>query len=194
MIALLSGNILAILFGYIFTVLLWHLVAHLLGLAVTLCGWDYRSYSLLHILALGYWYWTTDWLQNCITFFLVFKIPVWNFDGMTFLSRLIPTLLTGLIPALLLSMFINTFFLSNSGALLLSNSLTLLFISVLSNFFLDNPTVVHVRDIITLFFMLQLTLVLGYIISLSFSSSITDLLMFCVALILILSLAFLGVF
>merc|ERR1712200_219569 len=112
----------------------------------------------------------SDWLQNCITFFLVFIIPVWNFDSMALLSRLIPTLLTGLIPALLLSMFNNTY--------ILSNSLALLFISVLGNFFLDNPTVVHVRDIMTLFFMLQLTLVLDYIISLSFSSSITNFLMF----------------
>merc|ERR1719391_496130 len=52
MIALLSGNILAVLLGHIFTVLLGHLVAHLLGLAVTLGGWDYRSYSLMHVLAL----------------------------------------------------------------------------------------------------------------------------------------------
>merc|ERR1711931_273773 len=65
---------------------------------------------------------------------------------------------------------------------------------MLSHFFLDVPTVLHVRNIITLFFMLQLTLVLGYIISLSFSSSITNLLMFSVALFLILSLALLGVF
>merc|ERR1711920_963056 len=42
--------------------------------------------------------------------------------------------------------------------------------------------------------MLQLTLVLDYIISLSFSSSITNFLMFSVALILILCLAFLGIF
>merc|ERR1711931_250313 len=65
---------------------------------------------------------------------------------------------------------------------------------MLSYFFLDIPTDLHVRNIVTLFFMLQLTLVLGYIISLSFSSSITNLLMFSVALFLILSLAFLGVF
>merc|ERR1719285_524683 len=105
---------------------------------------------------------------------------------MALLTRLIPTLLTRLIPALLLSMFIDTFS--------LSNSIALLFILVLSHFFLNNPTVVHVRDIMTLFFMLQLTLVLDYIISLSFSSSITNLLMFSVALFLILSFAFLGVF
>merc|ERR1711970_1497791 len=91
-------------------------------------------------------------------------------------------------------MFNNTYSLSNSGAHFLSNSLALLFIPVLSHFFLDNPTVVHVRDIMTLFFMLQLTLVLDYIISLSFSSSITNFLMFSVALILVFSLAFLGVF
>merc|ERR1712200_115728 len=102
-------------------------------------------------------------------------------------------LLSRLIPALLLSMFNNTFSLSNSGAHFLSNSLALLFIPVLGHFFLDNPTVVHVRDIMTLFFMLKLTLVLSYIISLSFSSSITNLLMFSVTLFLILSLAFLGV-
>merc|ERR1719289_128436 len=158
MVALFSGNILA--------VLLWHLLTHFLGLAVALGGWDHRSYSLLHILALGHWYWTTYWLQNCVAFFLIFKIPVWNFDSMALLSRLIPTLLTWLIPALLL----------------LSNSLALLFIPMLGHFFLDNPTVVHVRQIITLFFMLKLTLVLSYIISLSFSSSITNFLMFSVAL------------
>ena len=45
---------------YILTVLLGHLVTDLLWLAVTLGGWDYRSYSFLHILALGYWYWTTN--------------------------------------------------------------------------------------------------------------------------------------
>merc|ERR1712200_390425 len=42
--------------------------------------------------------------------------------------------------------------------------------------------------------MLQLTLVLSYIISLSFSCSITDLLMFSVALFLILSVTFLHIF
>merc|ERR1719187_2680104 len=42
--------------------------------------------------------------------------------------------------------------------------------------------------------MLQITLVLSYIISLSFSSLMSNLLMFSVALFLILSLAFLGVF
>merc|ERR1719289_822728 len=42
--------------------------------------------------------------------------------------------------------------------------------------------------------MLQLTLVLDYIISLSFSSSITNFLMFSVALILILSVTFLLIF
>merc|ERR1712168_894444 len=105
---------------------------------------------------------------------------------MTLLSRLIPTLLTWLIPAFLLSMFHNTFSLSNSVALL--------FIPVLGYFFLDNPAVVHVREIITLFIMLKLTLVLSYIISLSFSSLMTDLLMFSVAHFLILSLALFGVF
>merc|ERR1719369_1312473 len=46
----------------------------------------------------------------------------------------------------------------------------------------------------TLFFMLQLTLVLYYIISLSFSSSITNLLMFSVAFLFILSVTFLLIF
>merc|ERR1711922_2964 len=161
---------------------------------VALCCWDHRSYSLLHILALRHWYWTTYWLQNCVAFFLVFIIPVWNFDSMALLSRLIPALFTWLIPALLLSMLNNTFSLRNSGTHLLSNSLTLLFIPMLGHFFLDNPTVVHVRQIIALFFMLKLTLVLSYIISLSFSCLITNFLMFSVALFLILSLAFLGVF
>merc|ERR1712200_105684 len=76
---------------------------------------------------------------------------------------------------------------------LLSNSFTLLFISMLCYLLLDNLAV-HVRDIMTLFFMLQITLVLSYIISLSFISWLTNFLIFCVALILILSLAFLGVF
>merc|ERR1711920_852518 len=128
----------------------------------------------------------TYWLQNFVAFFLVLKIPVWNFDSVALLS--------GLIPTFLLSMFYNTFSFSNSGAHLLSNSLTLLFISVLGHFFLDNPTVLHVRHIIALFFMLKLTLVLSYIISLSFSSLMANLLMFSVALVFILSLAFLGVF
>merc|ERR1711970_354138 len=105
---------------------------------------------------------------------------------MTLLSGLIPTLLTWLIPAFLLSMFNYTFS--------FSNSLALLFISVLGYFFLDNPAVVHVREIIALLFMLKFTLVLSYIISLSFSSLMTNLLMFSVAHFLILSLAFLGVF
>merc|ERR1711887_51366 len=52
MVALLSGNILAVLLRYIFTVLLGHLLTHFLRLAVTLGGWKYRSYSLMHILAL----------------------------------------------------------------------------------------------------------------------------------------------
>merc|ERR1719193_2916353 len=193
-VALFSWNILAVLLWYILTVLLGHLLAHFLGLAVALGCWDHRSYSLLHILALGHWYWTTYWLQNCVTFFLIFVIPVWNFDSVALLSRLIPALFTWLIPALLLSMLNNTFSLSNSGAHLLSNSLALLFISVLGHLLLDNPTVVHVRQIIALFFMLKLTLVLSYIISLSFSCLMTNLLMFSVAHFLILSLAFLGVF
>merc|ERR1711922_64661 len=144
MVALFSGNILAVLLRYILTVLLGHLLTHFLGLAVALGCWDHRSYSLLHILALRHWYWTTYWLQNCVTFFYIFVIPVWNFDSMALLSRLIPALFTWLIPALLLSMLNNTFS--------LSNSLALLFISVLGHFFLDNPTVVHVRHIIALFF------------------------------------------
>merc|ERR1719289_806625 len=193
-VALFSGNILAVLLRYILTVLLGHLLAHFLGLAVALGCWDHRSYSLLHILALGHWYWTTYWLQNCVTFFLIFIIPVWNFDSMALLSRLIPALFTWLIPALLLSMLNNTFSLSNSGAHLLSNSLALLFISVLGHLLLDNPTVVHVRQIIALFFILKLTLVLSYIISLSFSCLMTNLLMFSVAHFLIFSLTFLGVF
>merc|ERR1719187_1171320 len=64
---------------------------------------------------------------------------------------------------------------------------------MLSHLFLDSLTV-HVRDIMTLFFMLQITFVLGYIISLSFSSCLTNFLIFHVTLIFILSLAFLGVF
>merc|ERR1712200_371877 len=128
----------------------------------------------------------TYWLQNFITFFLVLKIPVWNFDSVALLSRLIPTFL--------LSIFYNTFSFSNNGAHFLSNSFTLCFISVLSHFFLDNPAVLHVRHIIALFFMPKLTFVLSYIISLGFSSLITNLLMFSVALVFILSLAFLGVF
>merc|ERR1711970_835143 len=107
MIALLPGNIFTLFLGYILTVLLGHLVTDLLGLAVTLGGWDYSSYRLLHILALGYWDWTTNWLQNSITFLLFFIVQVWNFDSVALLSRLIPTLLTWLIPAFLLSMFIN---------------------------------------------------------------------------------------
>merc|ERR1711970_73702 len=83
-------------------------------------------------------------------------------------------------------MFNNTFSLSNSSAHFLSNSLALLFIPVLGNFFLDNSAVVHVREIIALLFMLKLTLILGYIISLCFSSLMANL--------LILSLAFLRVF
>merc|ERR1712183_7578 len=194
MVALFSRNILAILLWYILTVLLGHLLTHFLRLAVALGCWDHRSYSLLHILALGHWYWTTYWLQNCVAFFLIFIIPVWNFDSMALLSRLIPALLSWLIPALLLSMLNNTFSLGNSDAHFLSNSLALLFIPVLGHLLLDNPTVVHVRQIIALFFMLKLTLVLSYIISLSFSCLMTNLLMFSVALFLILCLAFLGVF
>merc|ERR1712168_1449788 len=74
-------------------------------------------------------------------------------------------------------MFINTFSFSNSLANFLSYSFALLFISVLCHFFLDIPAVLHVRHIIALFFMLQLTLVLSYIISLSFSSWMANLLM-----------------
>merc|ERR1712142_523095 len=174
--------------------LLGNLVTDLLGLAVTLGGWDYSSYRLMHIIALGYWYWTTNWLQNSVTFLLFFIVQVWNFDSVALLSRLIPTLLTWLIPAFLLSMFINTFSLSYSLAYFLSNSLALLFISVLSQLLLDNPAVIHVRDLRTQFLLLQLTLVLSHIFSFSFSGGITNLFMFSVTLFLILSLAFLGVF
>merc|ERR1711970_1527748 len=209
-------------------------------------------------MALGYWYWTTDWLQNFITFLFVLIIPVWNLDSvtllfvnilavllhylpallpghiftlgvrylLTYLSRFIPAFLTWLIPTLLLSIHINNAFsFSNSGAHLLShcithfigsfvtllviyslallflnrstfllgNSFTLLFISMLGHLLLDNLAV-HVGNIMTLFFMLQITLVLSYIVSLGFSSSLTNFLIFCVAILLILSLTFLGVF
>merc|ERR1711970_625767 len=193
-VALSLRNMIALLPRYILAVFLGHLVTHLLGLAVTLGGWDYSSYRLLHILALGYWDWTTNWLQNSITFLLFFIVQVWNFDSVALLSRLIPTLLTWLIPAFLLSMFINTFSLSNSSTHFLSNSLALLFISVLCSMFLHNPTVLHVRDLRTQFLLLQLTLILCYIFSFSFSCGITNLFMFSMALFLILSLAFLGVF
>merc|ERR1711970_1668413 len=91
-------------------------------------------------------------------------------------------------------MFINTFSLSNSSTHFLSNSLALLFIFVLCSMFLDNPTVLHVRDLRTQFLLLQLTFVFCHIFSFSFSSGITNFLMFSMALFLILSLAFLGVF
>merc|ERR1719516_175417 len=68
MLTLFPGNILTVLLGYIFTVFLGHLVTHFLGLVVTLGGWDYSSYSLLYIIALGHWYRTTNWLQYLITF------------------------------------------------------------------------------------------------------------------------------
>merc|ERR1719508_568831 len=85
MLTLFPWNILTVLLGYILTMFLWHLVTHFLGLVVTLCDWDYSSYSHLYIMALGYWYWTTDWLQNFITFFLIFIVPVWNLDSVTLL-------------------------------------------------------------------------------------------------------------
>merc|ERR1712168_762902 len=91
-------------------------------------------------------------------------------------------------------MFINTFSFSSSLAYSLSNSFALLFISMLGNFFLDIPAVLHVRHIIALFFMPQLTLVLSYIISLSFSSWMANFFMFSVTLVFIHSLALLGVF
>merc|ERR1739848_860103 len=244
-VALLPGNILTVFLRYILAVLLGHLVAHLLGLAVTLGGWYYRSYSLIDILALGNWHWTTDRLPNFSTFLLIFIISVGNLDSIAllsvnilavlllhvmallhgnilallgrnfvaYLSRLLPTFLTWLIPALFLSIFHNTFslsncctlllsnssanflmsiltlFLSNSVtfsfpdrcALLLSNSLTLLFILVLGNFLLHNLAH-HVRCIMALFFLLQLTLVHCYVISFSFSSLLTNLFIFSFAL------------
>merc|ERR1711982_46224 len=151
-VALLPGNILTVFLRYILAVLLGHLVAHLLGLAVTLGGRYYRSYSLLDILALSNWHWTTDRLPNFSTFFLIFIISVGNLDSIAllsvhilavlllyvmallhgnilallgrnfvaYLSRLLPTFLTWLFPALFLSIFHNTFSLSNCCTLFLS--------------------------------------------------------------------------
>merc|ERR1711942_432781 len=72
----------ALLLGYIHALLLGHLVAHLLGLAVTLGGWHHRSYSLLDILALGNWHWTTDRLENLRAFLLIFIISVGNLNSL----------------------------------------------------------------------------------------------------------------
>merc|ERR1711922_76440 len=99
--ALFPWNILTVLLGYILTVFLGHLVTHFLGLVVTLCDWDYSSYSLLYITALGYWYWTTDWLQNFITLLFVLIIPVWNLDSVTLLFVNILAVLFHYLPALL---------------------------------------------------------------------------------------------
>merc|ERR1711942_557889 len=82
--------------------------------------------------------------------------------------------------------------LPDRGALLLSNSLTLLFILVLGNFLL-NSLALHVWCIMALFLLLQITLILSYIISLSLSSLLTNLFMFSFALFLIHSLALLGI-
>merc|ERR1711922_14074 len=51
----------------------------------------------------------------------------------------------------------------NRSTFLLSNSFTLLFISMLCYLLLYNLAV-HARDVMTLFFMLQITLVLCYIV------------------------------
>merc|ERR1712200_208814 len=99
--ALFPWNILTVLLGYILTVFLGHLVTHFLGLVVTLCDWDYSSYSLLYITALGYWYWTTDWLQNFFTFLFVLIVPVWNLDSVTLLLVNILAVLLNYLPALL---------------------------------------------------------------------------------------------
>merc|ERR1711970_186599 len=149
MFTLFPWNILTVLLRYIFTVFLGHLVTHFLGLVVTLCDWDYSSYSHLYIMALGYWYWTTDWLQNFITFLFVLIIPVWNLDSVTllfvdilavllhYLPALLPghiftlgvryllTYLSRFIPTLFLSIHINNAFsFSNSCAHLLSHCIT----------------------------------------------------------------------
>merc|ERR1711922_74480 len=100
-------------------------------------------------MALGYWYWTTDWLQNFFTFLFFLIIPVWNLNSVTLLfvnilavlfhylpallpghiftlgARYLLTYLSRLIPALLLSIHINNAFsFSNSGAHLLSHCIT----------------------------------------------------------------------
>merc|ERR1711982_282624 len=85
-VALLSGNILTVLLGYILALLLGHLVAHLLGLAVTLGRWHHRSYSLLDILALSNWHWTTDRLENLRAFLHIFIISVGNLNSIALLS------------------------------------------------------------------------------------------------------------
>merc|ERR1719233_2877943 len=68
---------------------------------MTLCDRDYSSYSLLYITALGYWYWTTDWLQNFFTFLFVLIVPVWNLDSVTLLFVNILAVLFHYLPALL---------------------------------------------------------------------------------------------
>merc|ERR1719188_2351187 len=158
-VALLSGNILAVLLGYILALLLGHLVAHLLGLAVTLSGWHHRSYGLLDILALGNWHWTTDRLENLRAFLLIFIVCVRNLVAL--FSRLIPTFLTWLIPALLLAIFHNTFSLSNSSALPLGNSSanilmskrTLSFSSLLTNLLPDRGALLLSNSLALLFIL-----------------------------------------
>merc|ERR1740131_513864 len=101
MLTLFLWNILTILLGYILTVFLGYLVTHFLRLVVTLSGWDYSSYRFLYIITLGHWYWTTNRLQNCITFLLVLIVPVWNLDSVTLLFVNILAVLLHYLPALL---------------------------------------------------------------------------------------------
>jgi len=195
---------------------LQNLCAFLLIFIVCVGNLDRVALLSLHILAL--------FSLNFPALLLWHILALHGRNSMALLSRLIPAFLTWFIPALLLSIFINTFSFSNSLALLLSNSsanllmgcsalslvhsvalcvlhrvallipdsLTLLIITILGNFLLDSLAI-HMRNIMALGFLLKITLVLGYIISFGFSSWMTNLLMFSVAMIFIHSLALLGV-
>merc|ERR1711942_232360 len=124
-----------------------------------------------------------------------------------YLSRLFQTFLTWLIPALFLSIFHNTFSLSNCCTLLLSNSsanflmssLTLFLSNSVTFSFPDRGALLLSNSLTLLFilvlgnFLLQLTLVHCYIISFSFSSLLTNLFIFSFALFLMHSLALLGI-
>merc|ERR1712098_796487 len=102
------------------------------------------------------------------------------------------TLLSGLIPTLLLSIDVAAFLLSNSVAALFISSVALLFIPSVALLFLSvlghlplNSMTVSFRSIMHLILHNQITLVLGYIINLGFRNSVANLLLHSVALLVI---------
>jgi len=143
--------------GHFLTVFLWHLITNLVLLVVAVLPRNSSLHRLLHIMTFADWNRSANWFVHIITNFLGFILCVGNRLVLAILSWNLLTVFLGdlltdlswLIPALLLSIYVGTFF--------LSDSLSSLFVDIVAQLLIFCRTVLVIFSI-----ALLLLFVLGY--------------------------------